>query len=143
MPRAETKGETKAESLLVALACVRLLLCLLLAVACCFACCLLLRLLRAKAESRKEGSENVAYKQVAITTIDNPFDPFDEYEKWYRFDCDKGYNSCCYLARLTKTSDSLSDAEYNQEVERAVDAIVRDDPLKIYRKVERIVGDSD
>ena len=79
------------------------------------------------------------YKRFAITTVDNPYDPFDEQEKWYWFDCDKGYNTCCYLARLTKTSDSLSEVEYNKEVERAIDAIIRDDPSNIYVKVERVV----
>ena len=74
-----------------------------------------------------------------ITTFDNPFDPFDDFEKWYLFDVDKGYNSCQYLARLAKTSDSLSEVEYNEEVERAIDKILEFDPLKIYRKVSKSV----
>lgn len=77
--------------------------------------------------------------QTAITTIDNPFDPFTEFDKWYRFDCDKGYYSCNYLARLTNTSDSLSDVEYDREVERAIDSIISYDPLKIYRKVKKTI----
>lgn len=81
----------------------------------------------------------MTYSRAAITTVDNPFDPFEDFDNWYRFDCDKGYNSCCYLARLTKTSDSLSDVEYDQEVERAVDKIVEYDPLGIYRKVTQTV----
>ena len=81
----------------------------------------------------------MTYNRTAITTVDNPFDPFDEFDDWYRFDCDKGYYSCDYLARLTHTSDSLSDVEYCQEVERAVDQIVEFDPLGIYRKVQQTV----
>lgn len=81
----------------------------------------------------------MTYNQTAITTVDNPFDPFDEFDKWYQFDCDHGYNSCNYLARLTNTSDSLSDVEYNKEVERAIDNIVLYDPTKLYRKVRRKV----
>lgn len=81
----------------------------------------------------------MTYSRAAITTVDNPFDPFEQFDDWYRFDCDKGYYSCAYLARLTKTSDSLSDVEYDQEVERAVDKIVEYDPLGIYRKVTQTV----
>ena len=57
-------------------------------------------------------------KQVMLTTIDNPFDPFDQFDSWINFDMEKGYNSCAYLARIAFTSDSLSDAENMQEVER-------------------------
>ena len=85
----------------------------------------------------------MTYNRVAITTNDNPFDPLDEFDKWYRFDCDKGYNTCCYLARLANTSDSLSEVEYNREVERAVDKIIDNDPSGIYRKVIKSVTVSD
>lgn len=77
----------------------------------------------------------MTYNRAAITTIDNPFNPLTEFDNWYRFDCDKGYNSCCYLARLANTSDSLSDVENAKEVERAIDLIVDYDPLNIYKKV--------
>jgi len=71
-----------------------------------------------------------------ITTIDNPFNPFDDFTKWFLFDCEKGYNTCSYLARIAKTSDALSDAENASEIERAIDEIIKFDPLKIYKKVE-------
>ena len=43
----------------------------------------------------------------AITTFDNPYDPFDNFNSWLMFDMDKGYNSCGLLDRFAKTSDSL------------------------------------
>ena len=76
-------------------------------------------------------------KQVMLTTIDNTFDPFDDFDNWYNFDMDKGYNSCAYLARIAYTSDALSDAENNQELERAIDEIITYDFLNIYKKVSR------
>lgn len=79
----------------------------------------------------------MVYEKSAITTVDNPYDPFDDFEKWYNFDCLKGYNSCCYLARLARTSDSLSDYENDIEVGKAIDKIVDSDPTGIYRKVTR------
>ena len=70
-----------------------------------------------------------------ITTLDNPFNPFDDFNKWFLFDCEKGYNTCSYLARIAKTSDQLSDAENAIEIERAIDEIIKYDFLNIYKKV--------
>ena len=71
----------------------------------------------------------------ALTTIDNPFDPFEQFTSWFLFDIEKGYNSCAYLARIAKTSEQLSEVEYNDEIERAIDEIVRLDFMNIYKKV--------
>ena len=74
---------------------------------------------------------------VALTTFDNPFDPFEQFSDWFRFDVDKGYYSCAYLARIAKTYDHLSDQESDEEIERASDEIVKHDFLNIYKKVKR------
>lgn len=75
--------------------------------------------------------------KCALTTIDNPFDPFDQFDQWYQFDMDKGYNSCSYLDRIAHTSDQLSDKENEEEIERAINEIIKYDVLNIYKKVKR------
>ena len=72
---------------------------------------------------------------VALTTIDNPFNPFTDFTKWFLYDIEKGYYSCAYLARIARTSDQLSDAENLNEIERAIDEIIRLDFMGIYKKV--------
>ena len=57
-------------------------------------------------------------ERVRLTTIDNPFNPFEDFTSWFLFDCEKGYNTCCYLAKIAKTSDSLSENENDEENER-------------------------
>ena len=79
--------------------------------------------------------------KCALTTIDNPFDPFDQFDSWFMFDIDKGYNSCGYLDRIARTSDQLSEEENDQEIERAIDEIIKYDPLNIYKKVKRQMAD--
>ena len=74
--------------------------------------------------------------RVAITTVDNPYDPFTQFESWFIYDTEKGYNSCDYLGRIAKTSDSLSDAENAAEIERAIDEIIKLDFRNIYLKVK-------
>ena len=73
--------------------------------------------------------------KFALTTIDNPYDPFTQYTDWLMFDNKEGYGTNCYLARIANTSDSLSDEENNDEIERAIDEILSNDFLGIYRKV--------
>lgn len=74
--------------------------------------------------------------KFALTTIDNPYNPFEEFDNWFRFDCDKGYNSCCYLDRIAATSDQLTDEENDQEIERAIDEIIKHDFMNIYKKIK-------
>ena len=73
---------------------------------------------------------------VALTTFDNPFNPFTQFDSWFRFDNEKGYGSTEYLGRIAKTSDELSDEENDQEIERAIDEIVKLDPFDRYKKVK-------
>lgn len=75
--------------------------------------------------------------RVMLTTIDNPFDPFESFKEWFLFDVEKGYNSCSYLGRIARTSDQLSDKENDMEIERAIDEIIENDFLNIYIKVKR------
>lgn len=75
--------------------------------------------------------------ECALTTFDNPYDPFTQFDAWYRFDCDKGYNSCAYLARIARTSDQFSEEENETEIERAIDEIIKYDFMNVYRKVTR------
>ena len=72
-----------------------------------------------------------------LTTIDNPFNPFDDFTSWFLFDVEKGYNSSAYLARIARTSDQLSDEENNSEIERAIDEIIKYDFMNIYKKVTK------
>lgn len=74
-------------------------------------------------------------KKVMLTTVDNPFDPFEEFNSWFMFDIQKGYNSCAYLARIAKISDQLTDEENSEEIERAIDEIIKYDFTKNYKKV--------
>lgn len=72
-----------------------------------------------------------------LTTIDNPFDPFEQFTSWFLFDTEKGYNSCSYLARIARTSDQFTEEENDKEVERAIDEIIKYDFRNIYKKVTK------
>jgi len=79
-------------------------------------------------------------KIVALTTFDNPHDPFDDFVKWYIFDNDHGYNCCGQLAALARTSDALTTEENNVILEEAIDQIIAHDYVGLYKKVTREVS---
>ena len=74
-------------------------------------------------------------RKVYLTTFDNPFNPFEDFNSWFLFDIEKGYNSCDYLSRVARTSDALTEQENDEEIERAIDEIIKYDFQNIYRKV--------
>lgn len=70
-----------------------------------------------------------------LTTIDNPFDPSTDFDRWYQYDVEKGYYTCGYLARICKTSDSLSEADQVKAIDEAIDEIVKMNINGLYTKV--------
>lgn len=74
--------------------------------------------------------------KVAITTFDNPYDPFKDFINWFLFDVEKGYDTCAYLDRVSHTSDALTDEENEDEIERAIDEIIKYDFTNVYKKVK-------
>lgn len=74
-------------------------------------------------------------REVYITTVDNPYDPRDEFEKWRQFDESKGYNTCGYLARIARTSDGLSDIDNSLAIEAAIDEIIDISGSDFYKKI--------
>ena len=80
--------------------------------------------------------------QSTLSTIDNPFDPFEQFTSWFMFDDSKGYNSCGYLMRIANVSEDMSEEEYNEEINRAIDEIVTTNPLGIYIKVTKDLVES-
>ena len=70
-----------------------------------------------------------------LSTVDNPYDPCDEFDQWFAFDTEKGYNTCGLLERVANTSDDLSDEDNRIEINAAVDKIVLNDPTGTYKRV--------
>jgi len=72
-----------------------------------------------------------------ITTSDNPYSPFTEFNQWYKYDIDAGYHTCAYLDRIALTSEVLSDLDNILAIQTAIDEIVTLNLTGNYRKVKR------
>lgn len=82
-------------------------------------------------------------KESILTTIDNPYNPFEEYELWYDWDFRAGYHTPSFLARIVVTSDALSETDQNLAIEEAINEIVKENVSGVYTKVTREVPDPD
>lgn len=51
-----------------------------------------------------------------LTTVDNPYDPFTEYESWSAYDEQTGYFTNGLLARLTLDSNELPEKENEKAI---------------------------
>lgn len=76
--------------------------------------------------------------EYMLTTFDNPYNPFDQFNEWLMFDKEKGYDSCERLMRLANISDEMTQKEIDEEVDRAMDRLIDLDITNTFTKVKRI-----
>ena len=77
---------------------------------------------------------------VALTTEDNPWNPFTDYDSWSAWDESHGYCTESYLDRIAMLSDSLNDELKAKYEEEAIDEIINFNKGIIpYKKVEDTV----
>jgi hypothetical protein len=82
-----------------------------------------------------EGTSEIP--EYMLTTYDNPFDPFTQWDQWYAFDMQMGYHTPGLLARISKSSIDLSPIDEYLAVQDAVEEIVRENVSGMHRKVKR------
>ena len=70
-----------------------------------------------------------------LTTTDNPYDPFTQFDDWYAYDERKGYHTCGYIERIAKTSSDLSPADQINSINQAITEILELNVLGNYKKV--------
>lgn len=76
--------------------------------------------------------------EFMLSTIDNPFNPFEDFSSWFMFDVEHSYNTCGYLARVVNLQDDFTQKEIDEEIERAIDSIIMTDPIGMYMKVSKV-----
>ena len=77
--------------------------------------------------------------EAMLTTIDNPYDPFTQYDDWYAYDMRMKYYTPSFLARIVVMSNDISEADQSLVIEHAIDEIVKENVNGLYKKVTREV----
>ncbi len=73
-------------------------------------------------------------KDSMLTTYDNPFNPFTEFDRWWKEDLLLGHNCCGLLANESNVSDIASDEVNDKAIIEAMERIVKREPM-IYKIV--------
>lgn len=77
-------------------------------------------------------------KPIRLTTYDNPFSPFSQFDEWYQQDIMLGYDTLGVLSRMTMVSERLS-IEDRERIEHS--AMV--DLVKLLPETYKIVLEED
>lgn len=86
---------------------------------------------------RLKELKEIVEDELMLTTLDNPFNPFIQWEQWFAFDVRQGYETCAYLARIVLSSRELSEIEEALAINLAIDEILKLNTLGIYIGVTR------
>jgi hypothetical protein len=75
--------------------------------------------------------------EYMLTTVDNPFNPFTEFEEWLDYDIRMGYNTSSFLDRIANVSNELSTPDQALAIQHAIDEIVKENVSGMWRKVSK------
>lgn len=75
--------------------------------------------------------------EYMLSTVDNPFDPFTEFDQWYVWDEQAGYHTPALLARIAHQSSDLSETDQFIVVQDAIDEIIKENVSGMHRKLKR------
>lgn len=79
------------------------------------------------------------FKAKMLTTVDNKFDFFTQFDEWKRFDEEFGYNTLGLIARFMDDKPEMSETEYNQAIDKAIDKVLQIDVLDQYKVVTGVI----
>lgn len=62
--------------------------------------------------------------RTMLSLATNPYNPFDDYVLWLRFDHREGFDTAGLLARLVPDLDGTTVVEEETQIEAAIDSVV-------------------
>lgn len=71
-----------------------------------------------------------------ITTVDNPFDPREDFRAWDQWDRAQGYNTSAYLDRVSGLPDELPEVVIDRMRDDAILEIIEIHSGEIYKALD-------
>jgi hypothetical protein len=81
------------------------------------------------------SDSNGKKKAFMLSTVDNPYSPFTQFQEWYAFDELKGYGTLSTMAYLITTSQELSENDQEEAIDDVINEMMQYDFLDHYIKV--------
>lgn len=75
------------------------------------------------------------FEPCMLSTLDNPYNPFDQFDEWFEYDTSCGYNTSAFLARIVQSSYEVSDTDQDLAIYQAIDEIIKENVNGMYVKV--------
>lgn len=75
--------------------------------------------------------------EIMLSTVDNPFNPFTDFDTWNAYDIGLGYNTCAFLDRIAVVSDDMSEPDQRLAIQQAIEEIVTENVSGMWTKVTR------
>lgn len=80
--------------------------------------------------------------EVRLTTYDNPYSPFDEFDRWLQFDRhEKQYDTIELLARNVDLIDNAEDFDEDEVRTIVINDIVKRNPFGVHIKITKEEAD--
>lgn len=70
-----------------------------------------------------------------LSTSDNPYNPWTEFDQWRTWDEQSEYYTLSYLARITRTSNELSELDESQAIDIAIQEILDENITGMYVRI--------
>lgn len=78
---------------------------------------------------------------IALTTNDNPWSFFDNFEEWFAFDISHNYNCCGIVARLSNVTKDMTTKEKDAAIREAIETFVKEEPTGLYCFEEKEINE--
>lgn len=72
-----------------------------------------------------------------LTTVDNPWNPFTNYDEWYAYDHSAGYDTPSLLARIANVSLDVSDPDFELSIDQAMQEVATENVSGMHRLVSK------
>ena len=75
-------------------------------------------------------------RKYALTTVDNPYDRNENFEMWFLWDVNHGYNTVDLEIQQANLTYDMTEDEENEAIDNAINKIMSNDLFSIYKRIE-------